>query len=756
MATDIWGGTLTQNQRDMMRQYTQQTGEQVTEEPATQERFQSWLQRFAPNVASNLERSMTEDISGSLSPITESNVSPFNALSNKVRDVVEGPIGEDFRNITRENIESLKNLGNNFKSRLSHYKDHLSPEELAQQRQDQLDFNDRRGLSNAELDVSLGGLSPRELKERQYNTVKWNRQRNLFGLGKDLEDRLYEELFGPPPFEQGPEMKIDAQNQAINDPNFDWQRFGDDEYMLDYNNIDPDEKPPNPTDLDKFFTTADKMDQDRTNFLEGREKKFDELQLEKDLIASIRDGSIYKDDGSYPDVEVPYKLQDAPQNVRSGSVSPQFGSQLRGNELSRLAANPNDGTDDINIDLSNNSRAQKALRDAGYIDKNNDGTIDPNEQQSHIRKEVNERSLGRMFTPAPDNTFDTITASPKLTTTPTTTETTPTTTETAPTTTATTPTTTTPAPKEQGEGKGLLAFLGRNPEIVGALGLGAQGIGQMLQGRAQDKANRRTRDQQAINNAIAAFTGGPAERAVGETATSTGGGVLSALGKAMSGYGDTRFDTDEALLDRESSERIAKMQADANRYVAQMNARGRSGSGDGDDDSDITDIQRAGSAYGVYWDALGRGEISGPLQGHLDKFPILGQVLYPTDKATRNLGEATALTLAVAIQGSRPSEGDRIAMEILLPRIEDTIELREIKDKNIRALLAAGEALRAQGMELGEGWTTIVDPSDGSFDPQKMQTYVQPIGKKNPSGGTSTASAGGDNMESWSDSELGY
>ncbi len=593
MATDIWGQTLTPQQQRMMQDYTRQTGEQVTEEPASKQRFQSWVERFFPSAAASLERSMTDDITGSLSPITESNVSPFNALSNKVRDVVDGPYGDFFRNTTPEKS----------------------------------------------------------------------------GLGQDVEDKLFQDLYGSPPFEQGPEIKVRPS------------------------------------------------------------------------------GTMTRDTGMYgmPDA-VKSSEQGAYPFVGPETPNPNYRKGLTVNR-------PNLPASVANSDLQGpfpetNEFKQNQLLQSLYdyrTDENTDplNTLFPPDEKGQINRGLFEGTTDNVVTQTPPvtSTEPTPKPSPKLTTTPTT-----------DTDTSSTPTATTQAPEGQDKGQGILAFLGRNPEIVGALGLGAQGIGQMLQGRAQDKANRRTRDEQAMNNAIAAFVGGPAERAVGETATSTGGGILSALGKAMGGYGDTRFETDEALLDRESAERIAKMQADANRYVAQMNARGR-GSGDGDDDSDITDIQRAGNAYGVYWDALGRGEISGPLQGHLDKFPVLGQWLYPTDKATRNLGEATALTLAVAIQGSRPSEGDRIAMEILLPRIEDTIELREIKDKNIRALLAAGEALRAQGKELSDGWTTIVDPSDGSFDPQKLQTYVQPIAKKNPSGGTSTASAGGNDFSSVSPSK---
>ena len=285
-----------------------------------------------------------------------------------------------------------------------------------------------------------------------------------------------------------------------------------------------------------------------------------------------------------------------------------------------------------------------------------------------------------------------------------------------------------PATESPSRVRGLLSFLGKNPEVLGALELGAQGIGQMMQTRAQEKQDRRTDQQQRVNNAIAAFTRQPADRAVGQTATSTGGGVLSALGQALGGYGNVKGAMLETEKDRALETELQRLKNRSNEYVARMNAMGRESDAADDDDTEMTDIQRATAAYDNYWSALGRGEISGPIEGHLDKAPYFGQHLYPTDMATRSLGDATALTLAVAIQGSRPSEGDREAMVILLPRIEDTIELREIKDRNIRRLLAAGQSMRANGVELKKGWTTAIDPTDASYDPAKLSVYEQPIG----------------------------
>jgi hypothetical protein len=108
-----------------------------------------------------------------------------------------------------------------------------------------------------------------------------------------------------------------------------------------------------------------------------------------------------------------------------------------------------------------------------------------------------------------------------------------------------------------------------------ALGIGAQGIGGIMQGRAQSKADKGARRQQSTNNAIAAFMGGQAAQAAPRQANSTGGNILSALGQTLGGVANarradqaTKFDQDletrklDAIEGRNNAMiEVAKLQA---------------------------------------------------------------------------------------------------------------------------------------------------------------------------------------------------
>ena len=100
-----------------------------------------------------------------------------------------------------------------------------------------------------------------------------------------------------------------------------------------------------------------------------------------------------------------------------------------------------------------------------------------------------------------------------------------------------------------------------------ALGIGAQGIGGIMQGRAQSKADKGARRQQSTNNAIAAFMGGQAAQAAPRQANSTGGNILSALGQTLGGVANarradqaTKFDQDLETRKLDAIE-VAKLQA---------------------------------------------------------------------------------------------------------------------------------------------------------------------------------------------------
>lgn len=251
---------------------------------------------------------------------------------------------------------------------------------------------------------------------------------------------------------------------------------------------------------------------------------------------------------------------------------------------------------------------------------------------------------------------------------------------------------------EEGQSRirSILGMLGDNPELLSALGILGQGVGGMMQGRAQDKANRRANQEQRVNNAIAAFLGGPAEVAQADTATSTGGNILGALGAALGGVGQARMtqramdaESDEMQLDRESAERIARIKAGA--------------AGSGDADGRAGDIANALASFDAYTGALDRAVDEGlggePYADFVLDIPILKR-MFPEAQAAQPMFEAAALNIATAIQGSRPSEGDRIAFAMLMPQLSDSAAARQAKIRNIRELLNAAQG----GQKFQEGW----------------------------------------------------
>ena len=90
--------------------------------------------------------------------------------------------------------------------------------------------------------------------------------------------------------------------------------------------------------------------------------------------------------------------------------------------------------------------------------------------------------------------------------------------------------------------------------------------------------------------------------------------------------------------------------------------------------------------------------------------------------------EAAALNIATAIQGSRPSEGDRIAFAMLMPQLSDSAAARQAKIRNIRELLNAAQG----GQKFQEGWAQNMqgNTSQGGTDPLGLSgaTAGDPLG----------------------------
>ena len=146
---------------------------------------------------------------------------------------------------------------------------------------------------------------------------------------------------------------------------------------------------------------------------------------------------------------------------------------------------------------------------------------------------------------------------------------------------------------QMGEGDGgfdlskLLGALGSNAGLS-ALGIGAQGVGSLLEGRAQSKADKAAGKQQRTNNAIAAFTGGNAAQATPERASSTVGGLLKALGQGAGGFAqarqaqsnaDRQFGLDERGLDQVDARTATLTEVERIRAAAKAAAAGGGAAG---------------------------------------------------------------------------------------------------------------------------------------------------------------------------------
>lgn len=283
---------------------------------------------------------------------------------------------------------------------------------------------------------------------------------------------------------------------------------------------------------------------------------------------------------------------------------------------------------------------------------------------------------------------------------------------------------------EEGQSRirSILSMLGDNPELLSALGILGQGVGGMMQSRAQDKANRRANQEQRVNNAIAAFLGGPAEVAQADTATSTGGNILGALGAALGGVGQARMtqramdaESDQMQLDRESAERIAQIRADANRDVANLNLQGRGGG----DDGGGSGADDPNAILNTYMQALQASpQNTKPYAEIIAQIPFVKRY-YPEAVAAMDLSQTAGVALAVAVQGSRPTDKDAEALQRALPMPSDPLETQQAKLRNLRALINYGRNIQAQGNVLAGGWGASIG-ANGAFSASDLNKFAGP------------------------------
>lgn len=252
----------------------------------------------------------------------------------------------------------------------------------------------------------------------------------------------------------------------------------------------------------------------------------------------------------------------------------------------------------------------------------------------------------------------------------------------------------------------ILSFLGKNPELISALGILGQGVGGLMQGRAQDRANRSAAKEQRVNNAVAAFLGRPAEVATPRTATSTGGGLLGALGAALRGVGDTKIAQNALDAELQSKERMAGLKAGGS----------EGGGGGADDPNAILD---------AYMQALQASpQNTKPYAEIIAQIPFVKR-FYPKAVAAMGLSKTAGVALAVAVQGSRPTDKDAEALEAALPMPSDSLETQQAKLRNLRALINYGRNIQAQGNVLAGGWGASIG-ANGAFSASDLDKFAGP------------------------------
>ena len=252
----------------------------------------------------------------------------------------------------------------------------------------------------------------------------------------------------------------------------------------------------------------------------------------------------------------------------------------------------------------------------------------------------------------------------------------------------------------------ILSFLGKNPELISALGVLGQGVGGLMQGRAQDRANRSAAKEQRVNNAVAAFLGRPAEMATPRTATSTGGGLLGALGAALKGVGDTKIAQNALNAELQSKERMAGLKAGGGQV-----------SGEGAEDPN--------AILDTYMQALQASpQNTKPYAEIIAQIPFVKR-FYPKAVAAVSLSQTAGVALAVAVQGSKPTDRDAEALQKALPMPSDPLETQQAKLKNLRALINYGRNMQAQGNVLSGGWGASIG-ANGAFSASDLNRFAGP------------------------------
>ena len=243
----------------------------------------------------------------------------------------------------------------------------------------------------------------------------------------------------------------------------------------------------------------------------------------------------------------------------------------------------------------------------------------------------------------------------------------------------------------------LLGALGSNTGLT-AMGIGAQGLGGVLQGRAQNKANKAASKQQRTNNAIAAFTGGNAQQAQAKSTSSTGGNILSALGQTLGGVAQGR----------RGEESIAQAQANADRQfgldereLGQVDAR----------TATLTEVERIRAAAKVA--AAGGGADFSPTE--IDEMGVSARVITETlGDMFKAFTDGEPWETGMFAQGGNLGGAAGARMEslcnLLIGEINTIANLGRLSDKDLEIIESTLPAIS------GEGETVFLSKAKATID----------------------------------------
>jgi hypothetical protein len=273
----------------------------------------------------------------------------------------------------------------------------------------------------------------------------------------------------------------------------------------------------------------------------------------------------------------------------------------------------------------------------------------------------------------------------------------------------------------------LLGALGSNTGLT-ALGIGAQGIGGIMQGRAQSKADKGARRQQRTNNAIAAFTGGQAAQAAPRQANSTGGNILSALGQTLGGVANARRADQATKFDQDLETR--KLDAIEGRNnamieVAKLQAGAKGRKTEAEEAEEAANLQQTAKTIFSTLDEITRVHANGGLSTGYFAPKLPGFLGGDRQDFLQTIGDSLIGPINTIHKLGRLSDKDLEIIERSIPQFNDARETVAAKANGLRLLLKFR-------MENGK---------DVTLPPEIMKSITGFDGTSSPSSGSDAKAA---------------